>query len=118
MHAVIMPHIGLLIVGALVPALWMPATAVQDRKSLIELGFRMPASSWWILLGPLAYMIALTVKVVQVTEKGRAPLVLLLVNTIAVPVVVFAAVHFLPNVMGQFSPDSSATRLVWSAATN
>ena len=80
----------------------MLATAVQDRKSLIELGFRLPASSWWILLGPLAYMIARTVKVVQVTEKGRAPLVLLLVNTIAVPVAVFAAVQFLPNIMGQF----------------
>ena len=112
-HAVIMPHIGFLIAGALVPTLWILGTAVLDRKSLIELGFRLPASSCWILLGPLAYMIARTVAVVRVTEKGRAPLVLLLVNTIAVPVAVFAAVQFLPNIMGQFSPDSSATRLVW-----
>ena len=101
-YTLVAPQVGALVAGALVPALWMLATAVQDRKSLIELGFRLPASSWWILLGPLAYMIARTVKVVQVTEKGRAPLVLLLVNTIAVPVAVFAAVQFLPNIMGQF----------------
>ena len=95
-------QIGALVAGALVPMLWMLATAVQDRKSLVGLGFRTPASEWWILLGPLAYMIARTIRVVRVTGKGRAPLVLLLINTIAVPVAVFAAVQFLPGIMGQF----------------
>jgi Protein of unknown function (DUF2510) len=95
-------QVGALIAGALVPMLWMFATAVQDRKSLVGLGFQTPASEWWILLGPLAYMIARTIRVVRVTGKGRAPLVLLLINTIAVPVAVFAAVQFLPGIMGQF----------------
>ena len=95
-------QIGALVAGALVPVLWMLATAVQDRKSLVELGFRAPASEWWILLGPLAYMIARTIRVVRVTEKGRAPLVLLLINTTAVPIAVFAAVQLLPGIMGRF----------------
>ena len=100
-YTTIMSHTGFLIAGALIPALWMLATANQDRKSLLELGFRLPASSWWILLGPLAYMIARTVSVARITGKGRAPLVLLLVNTVAVPAAVFAAVQFLPIIMGQ-----------------
>lgn len=101
-YTLIAPQWGALIAGALVPVLWMLATAVQDRKSLIELGFQKPASSWWILLGPLAYMIARTVNVARVTEKGRGPLVLLLLNTIAVPVAVFAATQLLPQIMAQF----------------
>jgi Protein of unknown function (DUF2510) len=101
-YTLVTPQIGAIVAGALVPILWMLATAVQDRKSLLELGFQVPASSWWILLGPLAYMIARTIRVAQVTEKGRAPLVLLLLNTIAVPAAVFAAIQFLPSIMGQF----------------
>ncbi|MBG6054128.1 hypothetical protein IWX81_000518 [Salinibacterium sp. CAN_S4] len=101
-YTLITPQIGAIVAGALVPILWMLATAVQDRKSLLELGFQEPASSWWILLGPLAYMIARTIRVAQVTEKGRVPLVLLLMNTIAVPAAVFAALQFLPSIMGQF----------------
>lgn len=101
-YTLIAPQLGALVAGALVPVLWMLATAVQDRKSLVELGFQKPASSWWIMLGPIAYMIARTVTVARVTGKVRAPLVLLLLNTVAVPVVVFAATQFLPEIMGQF----------------
>jgi Protein of unknown function (DUF2510) len=101
-YTLISPQWGTLIAGALVPVLWMLATAVQDRKSLGELGFPRTASAWWILLGPLAYMIARTISVLKTTDKGKAPLVVLLVNTVAVPVAVFATIELLPGIMGQF----------------
>lgn len=101
-YVLISANVGVLVAGALVPLLWVLATAVQDRKSLIELGFPSPASAWWILLGPLAYMIARTLRVSRVVERGRAPLVLLLVNTVAVPVAVLAAAQLLPGIMGRF----------------
>ena len=100
-YTLISPQVGALIAGALVPLLWMLATAVQDRKSLLRLGFQKPVSEWWILLGPLAYMIARTIRVVGVVQSGRAPLVLLLINTVAVPVAVLAAIWFLREILAQ-----------------
>ena len=101
-YTLISAQIAVLAAAGILPILWMLATAVQDRRSLLALGFRAPASSWWILLGPLAYMIARTVRVARVIETGRAPLLLLLLNTVAVPAAVFAATQLLPDIMGQF----------------
>ena len=101
-HTLISPQVGALIAGTLVPLLWMLATAVQDRKSLLRLGFQKPVSEWWILLGPLGYMIARTIRVVGVIQSGRAPLVLLLINTVAVPLAVLAATRLLREILVQF----------------
>ena len=69
-------------VGAsLLPLLWSIAAAVRDRKKLAGWGFETLPSLGWLLLGPLAYLIARTVRVYQRVRKGSLALWLFIINS-------------------------------------
>lgn len=59
---------------ALLPLLWTVAAATRDRSSLDGFGYGRVPSRWWLLLGPLAYLIARTVYVRRQSGHGSAPL--------------------------------------------
>ena len=54
--------------------LWCAVLATRDRRTLVAAGHHETASPWWLLLSPLAYLIARTVKVRHTTGSGSAPL--------------------------------------------
>ncbi|CAN5484455.1 hypothetical protein BH10ACT4_BH10ACT4_08030 [soil metagenome] len=64
--------LALLIV--LLPFLWTIAAATRDRSALEGFGYDRLPSRWWLLLGPLAYLIARTVFVNRQSGRGSAPL--------------------------------------------
>jgi hypothetical protein len=51
------------------------AWAVRDRQVLSRFGYLEPAHWGWIFLGPLAYLIARTVRTRREAKKGAAPLI-------------------------------------------
>lgn len=53
---------------------------IRDRNGLDDLGHVVKPSAWWILLGPLVYLVARTVRVVRNSGHGAAPLVAFLIN--------------------------------------
>lgn len=53
---------------------WTLAAATRDRSTLDEFGYGRLPSRWWLLLGPLAYLIVRTVQVRQQSGHGSAPL--------------------------------------------
>jgi hypothetical protein len=59
---------------ALLPLLWMLAAATRDRARLEIFGWVRRPSRWWLLLGPLAYLIARTVYLRRHSGGGSAPL--------------------------------------------
>jgi hypothetical protein len=67
----------------LIPLLWI-AFAVRDRRRLLELGYDKRASWAWVLLSPLAYLIARGVRVHRSSGRGWAPLWVLLANIVIV----------------------------------
>jgi hypothetical protein len=48
---------------------------LADRHTLLEAGHRSPASAWWFLLSPFAYLIARAAYLHRITGKGWAPVV-------------------------------------------
>jgi len=54
--------------------LWCAVLATRDRRTLVAAGHPDTASPWWLLLSPLAYLIARTIKVRHTTGSGSAPL--------------------------------------------
>lgn len=62
------------LVIALLPLLWTVAAATRDRSALTGFGYGRLPSRWWILLGPLGYLIARTVHVRRQSGHGSAPL--------------------------------------------
>lgn len=77
----------LLLGAALLPLLISIAFAVRDRKRLLSLGHDRRASWAWILLGPLAYLIARGVYAHRATGRGWAPLWMFVVNSVLLAVV-------------------------------
>jgi hypothetical protein len=67
----------------LMPLLWI-SFAVRDRRRLAEFGYEKRASWAWVLLGPLAYLIARGARVHRVSGRGWAPLWVMLVNVLLV----------------------------------
>ncbi|MET4704733.1 DUF2510 domain-containing protein [Frigoribacterium sp. UYMn621] len=59
---------------ALLPLLWTIGAATRDRITLEALGYNRLPSRWWLLLGPLGYLIARTVFVRRQSGRGSAPL--------------------------------------------
>jgi hypothetical protein len=53
---------------------------ISDRGQLVAWRHDRPASGIWILLGPLAYLIARTVRTYANVKRGMAPLVAFVVN--------------------------------------
>jgi hypothetical protein len=49
--------------------------AAADRRKLVRWGYLRPASVWWILLGPLFYLIFRAVAVRREVGRGLAPLI-------------------------------------------
>jgi len=70
------------------------AFVIRDRRMLEELGHQKVPSAWWVLLGPLPYLIARTVRVHQNAGKGAGPLVVFLLNSAAVGAVNAAVILF------------------------
>jgi hypothetical protein len=66
--------VWLALVIVLLPFLWTIAAATRDRSTLAEFGYHRLPSRWWLLLGPLAYLIARTVFVNRQSGRGSAPL--------------------------------------------
>lgn len=56
------------------PLLWSVAAATRDCRRLDAMGYGRVPSRWWLLLGPLGYLIARTVQVRQQSGHGSAPL--------------------------------------------
>lgn len=71
--------------------LWTAVLATRDRQALVEAGHTETASPCWLLLSPLAYLIARTIRVHQNTGRGFAPLWVYLV--LAVLPVIAALVY-------------------------
>jgi len=67
-------NLGVLIAALAVPPLLMIAWAYRDRARLDSFGYDAPAHWAWILLSPLAYLIARTIAVRKVARIGSAPL--------------------------------------------
>lgn len=59
---------------ALLPLLWTIGAATRDRVALEAFGYNRLPSRWWLLLGPLPYLIARTVFVRRQSGRGSAPL--------------------------------------------
>jgi hypothetical protein len=86
--------------------LWTAVLASHDRRRLLTLGHREAATPWWILLTPLAYLIARTQCVGKQGGQGSAPMwVYILLSTI--PAVVAVSLFV----------GADAFRLVMLAAT-
>lgn len=54
--------------------LWTAVLASHDKRRLLALGHRAAATPWWLLLTPLAYLIARTVCVRKQGGQGSAPM--------------------------------------------
>ena len=67
-------NLGVLIAALLVPPLLMIAWSYRDRARLDSFGYDEPAHWAWMLLSPLAYLIARTIAVRKVARVGSAPL--------------------------------------------
>jgi Protein of unknown function (DUF2510) len=76
----------------LLGALFLLVSASRDQLTLKRWGYIRPASAWWILLGPLVYLIIRTVKVYRETQKG-IPLIVVFVIGSVVSGVAYAAVE-------------------------
>jgi hypothetical protein len=86
--------------------LWTAVLASHDKRRLLTLGHRAAATPWWILLTPLAYLIARTQCVRKQGGHGSAPMwVYILLSTIPAVVAVSLIV------------GGDAFRLVMIAAT-
>ncbi|WP_394771276.1 DUF2510 domain-containing protein [Lacisediminihabitans sp.] len=70
--------------AALLPLLWSIAFASRDRIKLDVWGYEARASLGWLLLGPLAYLIARTVRVHQRVHRGSFPLWLFIINSVLI----------------------------------
>jgi hypothetical protein len=69
--------------------LWTAVLASHDKRRLLTLGHRNAATPWWILLTPLAYLIARTVCLRKQGGHGSAPMwVYILLSTIPAVVAV------------------------------
>jgi hypothetical protein len=56
--------------------------AVSDRRKLRSYGFQQTASVWWILLGPVIYLIVRAVNVWREARHGIAPMITNIVVTV------------------------------------
>lgn len=74
--------------GALLPLLWSIAFAVRDRNKLESWGYQARPSLAWLLLGPLAYLIARTVRIHQRVRRGSLPLWMLVINSVLIAALV------------------------------
>jgi hypothetical protein len=78
----------------------MIALAFNDRAVLVAGGNGSAGSPWWMLLSPLAYLIARTIEVKRWDSSGWGPLVWWIVSSILSPglalVGVFAVLGVLP----------------------
>ena len=77
------------------------ALAVRDRKQLLADNHSRPASALWILLSPLAYLIARSVHIHRSRGGGWAPTVLFLVSCV-VPAAAIVGLSYLQLLVFSF----------------
>lgn len=65
-----------------IPTIWAIAFTLLDLRSLRQLGHEQTAHWAWILLGPIAYLIARTVVMRRYAGIGSAPLWVFLANSV------------------------------------
>jgi hypothetical protein len=81
-----------------------------DRRALARRGFVRPASTWWILLTPLAYLIARSVKMRGMPRSLWAPLwTYLAISVIAGVIFGLSSAALLPQLAAQNSMHSTAS---------
>jgi hypothetical protein len=73
------------VLGAAVlpPLLWIDF-AIRDRRRLTTLGYDKRPSWAWVLLSPVAYLIARGIRVHRTVGRGWAPLWVLLANIVII----------------------------------
>ncbi|MGV8886367.1 MAG: DUF2510 domain-containing protein [Microbacteriaceae bacterium] len=96
-----------LLVLQLLPIVW----AYRDRARLDSFGYSEPANWAWVLLGPLAYLVARTVVTRREARVGAAPLVTYLAVSILLSVSTFAIVAFAPSFVNTTVERSAEDRL-------
>lgn len=77
--------------------IWIIVAVIVDRVGLKRHGFSRRPSFWWILLGPLIYLIARTVSVMRGRGRGGAPLWVYLLSSLSVAALVIAAPFLVPR---------------------
>jgi hypothetical protein len=60
--------------AAALPLLVLIAFAARDRNRLRQFGYPQVPSAWWMLLGPLCYLISRGLKVRRASGRGLAPI--------------------------------------------
>jgi hypothetical protein len=71
--------------------------ALADRRKLLSWGHLQPASVWWILLGPLFYLIFRAVAVRREVGRGLAPLITYIVVAVGSSIILtIGSAIFLP----------------------
>jgi hypothetical protein len=100
---------GVLAGSAFVPFVVAVIFATVDRHALKKRGYPVPASVWWMLLSPLAYVIVRTVKLRREVGRGSGPL-WVWIAAWAVSSVVIAAVtvQMLPAITNSQNSSSLA----------
>jgi hypothetical protein len=95
----LMISVGLAILN-LVIFVVLVALAMNDRAALVAGGNGSTGSPWWMLLSPLAYLIARTIEVKRWDSGGWGPLIWWIVSSILSPglalIGIFAVLGVLP----------------------
>lgn len=92
-------NLFVVLAALLVPQLLVIAWAYRDRARLDSFGFDDPAHWAWILLGPLAYLIARTVATYRAARIGAAPLWTYVAINVALTGLTIAIAIFAPSVV-------------------
>jgi hypothetical protein len=100
---------GALAGSAFVPFVVAVIFAAVDRHALKKRGYPLPASVWWMLLSPLAYLIVRTVKLRRGVGRGSGPLWLWIAAWAVSSVVIgVATVQMLPAITNSENSSSLA----------
>jgi hypothetical protein len=82
---------GMILVINVALYLAMIGLVISDRRALLQGGNQSAASALWVLLSPLAYLIARSIHVRRWDASAWAPLVWWIVASILSPLIAFAA---------------------------
>jgi hypothetical protein len=73
--------------------------AAMDRRKLQSFGYLQPASVWWVLLAPLAYLIVRGIAVSREVRHGFGPLIAYIVTSVAIVLLIVGAAVAVPLVI-------------------
>ncbi len=97
--------LGTFIGVGFIPFMISALFAGNDRKMLEIWGYTRPASTWWMLLTPVAYLVIRTVKVYRETRHGLAPLITYIVASLVAVVTLLAGFILLAPILTETSGE-------------